>query len=67
MKAHGPRPASQPSIINTQHTTKQVASPRREFPIFELQNGVKYEFVPSVELQYNEFKWQVGPWVRHGG
>ena len=37
-----------------------MASPRREFPIFELQNGVKYEFVPSVELQYNEFKWQVG-------
>jgi hypothetical protein len=36
-----------------------VASPRREFPIFELQNGVKYEFMPSVELQYGDAKWQV--------
>lgn len=36
-----------------------MASPRREFPILELQNGVKYEFMPSVELQYGDAKWQV--------
>lgn len=50
---------SPPPPIPTKHThTHQVTSSRREFPIFELQNNVKYEFVPSVTLQYKDFFWQ---------
>lgn len=51
------------TIPRNQQTNKQVASTRREFPIFELANNVKYEFLPSITLQYKGFQWQVRTYV----
>lgn len=45
-------------LLSPTTTTLQVSSARREFPIYDLENNVKYEFIPALALQYKDFIWQ---------